>query len=443
MRITNKGSWALVLSGSLGSVCTLAVADEPGGFVEDSSLKLLARNMAQQDDRHEPGVRDSKEWGQGLMGFFESGFTRGQVGFGVDAQAFQAIKLDGGGGTAGTGILPISEPDKNGYDYGKAPGDFSSAGAAVKMRLFDTLVKYGDQLLDNPVIGGDQRILPQTFRGISVTNEAIDGLSLDAGRVSFNRPYNQSGKRRLDTNYGEMPDGEQSRYLSWGGVNYAPAEGLTTSLYAGNLRDVWRQYYAAVDYQLALGEETSLASGVHYYNTRDRGDALLGEIGTNAYSASLGLTHARHTLTLVYQRVNGDTPFDYINGGGSIYLANSQQYSDFAGPHERSWKLQYDYDLSDYLDGLTAMASYSRGKLDMTRADADSPGYADWYNPDGKDASHWERDIALNYSVPSGTFKDLSVALEWAAHRTANGYSAVDDSVDEYRLTLEYPYDLL
>lgn len=150
-----------------------------------------------------------------------------------------------------------------------------------------------------------------------------------------------------------------------------------------------------------------------------------------------------HTVTAVYQRVNGNTPFDYINQGDSVYLDNSQQYSDFNGPHERSWKLQYDYDFAGLgLPGLTASASYSRGEIDLTKADPNSIGYSNWYNPDGKNAFHWERDLTAKYVVQEGKAKDLGLTLRWATNRGNAAYQSVDNNVDEYRVIVDYPLNI-
>lgn len=130
---------------------------------------------------------------------------------------------------------------------------------------------------------------------------------------------------------------------------------------------------------------------------------MLGRIDNNTYSLHFAVGYRQHTVTAVLQKVNGNTPFDYINQGDSIFLDNSQQYSDFNGPNEKSWKLQYDYDFVALgLPGLSASASYSRGKLDLTRVDPDSPGYGGWYSADGKNAKHWERDLDLQYVVQGG-----------------------------------------
>ncbi|PWB33713.1 outer membrane porin, OprD family [Pseudomonas sp. SDI] len=419
-------------------------ADAAEGFVAGSSLDVLARNYYLNRNQRQQGVRDNREWGQGFIGKFESGFTQGTLGFGLDAHAMLGLKLDGGGGTAGSSILPYSSASKDGYAYGKAPDSFSNAGAAVKLKAFDSVLKAGDLFLTNPVIaGGESRMLQQTFRGVSLTNNSIDGLMLEGGQASFTKLYNQSGRQRIGTAYGSLPDDRESRHLNWAGAAWAPVEGLTGSLYAAELKDIWNQYYADIDYTWQLSERVSLNPGLHYYHTQDTGDALLGKIDNNTYSAHFAVNVGYHSVTAVYQRVNGNTPFDYITQGDSVYLDNSQIYSDFNGPNERSWKLKYSYDFAGLgLPGLSTAVSYSRGETDLTKADPNSPGYSRWYSAEGKDARHWERDADLAYVFQQGDFKDLSVRLRWATHRGSQGYSAVDNDVDEYRIIVDYPVSI-
>ncbi len=45
-------------------------------------------------------------------------------------------------------------------------------------------------------------------------------------------------------------------------------------------------------------------------------------------------------------------------------------------------------------------AAYGRGQADLTRVDPDSAGYGYLYNPNGKNAQHWERDLSLRYAFP-------------------------------------------
>nr|WP_256937957.1 OprD family porin [Pseudomonas bubulae] len=422
------------------TIPTYAHADEDStkdGFIEGSSLKIHARNYYMNHDIRSPHADDSKEWGQGFVGKFESGFTQGTVGFGLDAYALLGLKLDGGGGTDGSSILPVSDGN------GKAPTAFSSAGAALKIRAFDTELKAGDMFLTNPVIaGGETRMLPQTFRGVSLTNTSFEGWMFEGGQVSFEKPYNQSGMRRLTTTYGDLGD-QSSKHITWAGASWSGVPEITSNLYAAQLQDIWNQYYYDFDYTWEMSEGITLNPGLHYYHTQDTGKALLGDIDNNTFSLHLALGIDGHKVTAVYQRVNGNTPFDYIYQGDSVYLDNSQQYSDFNGPNERSWKLQYEYDFAGLgIAGLTASASYSRGELDLTKADPDSIGYSNWYNPEGKNAHHWERDLGLKYVIQEGKAKDLAVTLRWATNRDNTAYQSVDSDVDEYRVIIDYPIDV-
>ncbi|UCZ83567.1 OprD family porin [Pseudomonas sp. L5B5] len=425
------------------TIPSLGHAAEEGtseGFVAGSSLKLNARNYYMHRNRQQHND-DNIEWGQGFLGVFESGYTEGTVGFGLDANAMLGLKLDGGGGTDGSSILPISG---SGSDGGKAPGSFSTAGATLKMRAFDTELKAGDLFLNNPVIaGGMSRMLPQTFRGVSLANHSFDGWLIEGGQASFTKLYNQSGHKRIGTAYGTLPSSDKSRHLNWAGVAWSAVPGLTSSLYASELKDIWNQYYYDLDYTYAVNELVSLNPGLHFYHTQDTGQALLGNIDNNTYSLHLTVGVGSHSVTAAYQRVNGNTPFDYINQGDSIYLDNSQQYSDFNGPNERSWKLKYVYDFAGLgLPGLTSGLSYSRGELDLTKVDPGSRGYAKWYSADGKHAKHWERDLDIKYVVQGGKAKDLAVRLQWATNRGGNGYGALDNDTDEYRVIVDYPINV-
>lgn len=421
----------------------MAQADEQAkaeGFIEGSSLNLHFRNAYFNRNNLNTGVRDNREWGQGFVARFESGYTPGTVGFGLDAHAMLGLKLDGGGGHAGTSILPSHF--KNEDELGAAPHSFSTAGAAVKLKAFDTELKAGDLFLTNPVIaGGETRMLPQTFRGVSLTNTSVDGLLLEGGQVSFTKPYNQSGHRRIDTYYGALQDNRDSDHLSWAGASWSGSENITTNLYAAELKDIWNQYYVDFDYTYMVNDLVSLNPGVHFYHTQDTGQALLGDIDNNTFSLHFTVNAGYHSITAAYQRVNGDTPFDYINLGDSVYLDNSRMYSDFNAPNERSWKLQYDYDFAGIgIAGLSSSLSYSRGEADLTKADQNRT-YYDYYNPAGKHATHWERDLDVKYVFQEGNLKDLSVLLRYASHRANQAYASEQDN-DEIRLIVDYPLNV-
>lgn len=96
----------------------------PPGFVEGSTLNGFLRNYYFARDNHDaPSRRDQREWAQGLMLSFRSGYTDTPIGIGLDAHAFYGLRLDGGGGSGGAGVLPLDSA-------GRPADSFSAAGAA-------------------------------------------------------------------------------------------------------------------------------------------------------------------------------------------------------------------------------------------------------------------------------------------------------------------------
>lgn len=422
----------------------------PAGFFSSSSLNGLLRNYYFSRDNHNTPARlDQREWVQGAYLSFRSGYTDTPIGIGVDVHGFYGLKLDGGGGSGGAGLLPL--------DSKKEPeSEFSAAGAALKLRGFDSLAQAGDQYLENPVVaGGVSRVFPQTFRGATLKNYSIPNLMLDAGWVDSTRLRNQSGQSHLTTSYGAsnkagVPADRESPYMTWLGGVYSVPGGLALTVYGGQLSDIWNQYYAGANWPLKLTKMVTLTPYLHYFKTRDQGRSQLGSIDNNTYSGGFTVSGAGQNLTLGLQKVDGNTPFDYIaqDDRTFLYLSNSQQYADFNAPGEKSWKLQYQTSLAFVnAPNMQLSTSYTRGEADLTRVDPANPGYGYIYNASGKDAHHWERDVALRYAVPDGKAKGVTVTLRWAAHRTGDGYTAPgntrgNSNADEYRMIVDYPFSI-
>ncbi|GLF57820.1 hypothetical protein VNPA152081_16760 [Pseudomonas aeruginosa] len=151
---------AIALAVSAGST-QFAVADafvsdqaEAKGFIEDSSLDLLLRNYYFNRDG-KSGSGDRVDWTQGFLTTYESGFTQGTVGFGVDAFGYLGLKLDGTSDKTGTGNLPV-------MNDGKPRDDYSRAGGALKVRISKTMLKWGEMQPTAPVFAaGGSRLFPR------------------------------------------------------------------------------------------------------------------------------------------------------------------------------------------------------------------------------------------------------------------------------------------
>ena len=432
-----KPVWLLVvLSGSTAPAMAAEIPQSAPGLLEGARLEVLSRNFYLNNDYRSPtaaGKSYKQEWAQGFIASFESGFTPGTIGVGVDAHGFLGLKLDGGKGHSGTGLLPLN-------DDGQSEDDYSSAGGALKLKASRTTLAVGEMTVESPVFDtADKRLQPEYASGLLLSSQEFDGVDLQAGHFSAFKNQDASTGKGDFSGYGATT---RNGAIDFIGADLFTGQALGGALYASELSDTWRQYYANL--HTTLGD---LFLDGNLYRTRDQGRASAGAIDTTAYSLLGKYRINAQAFTLAYQKINGDTPFDFV-GGDSIYLANSIKYADFKGPGERSWQARYDLDLGALgIPGLNFMARYVSGRgIDGShapRGGAYNPFDADTgtYRPaQGDGGRHWERDLDLRYTVQSGPAKDLSLQLSHVTHR-ANSAQAGDD-IDRLYIVIQYPLKL-
>ena len=426
----------------VSSVPSMVIAEEKnGGFIEDSSLTVLNRNYYfnrehRNGESSPTGNGYSEAWANAIIAKFESGFTQGTIGVGVDAFAMIGIKLDTGGGRNGGrssfDVLPVNS-------NGEARDEYTKVGGAAKIRAFDTVVKVGDVFPSTPVVAaGDSRLLPESFTGVTATNTSIEGLTVQGGRLhAMSQPVSSNMRDNFATFYAGPVN---SPWVGYFGGDYNLNKNVTLSLYSSRLKDVWNQYYAGTGVNYSLSNELSVFGGLNYYKAVDEGKKLLGDFDNNIWSGKVGVKYGAHTLALSHQRNNGNNDFDYLRQSDSIFLDNSIQYSDFNSPKERSWMVRYDLDMTSYgVPGLSFMTRYGRG------TDADYSNANTTYmrrDADGNpltDQKRWERDIEVKYVVQTGTLKDMSLRLRQANTRA----TTFESDLDEVRVIIEYPLAIL
>jgi hypothetical protein len=432
-----KPLWLLA---ALTASATPAWATEPGqstpGFLEGARLDVLGRNFYLNTDYRSPppgGKSYQQEWAQGFIASFESGFTPGTLGVGVDAHGFLGLKLDGGKGHSGTGLLPLDHD-------GRSESSYSSAGGALKFKASRTTLALGEMTVATPVFDtADKRLQPEYASGLLLSSKEVEGLDLQAGHFSAFKNQNASTARGDFSGYGATTRHASIDFI---GADLFAGQAVGGALYASALSDTWRQYYANL--HASLG---ALLLDGNLYRSRDQGQATAGAIDTTAYSLSGQYRLEAQAFTLAYQKIHGDTPFDFV-GGDSIYLANSIKYADFNGPGERSWQARYDLDLGALgVPGLSFMSRYVSGRgIDGSHAPQGGAynlfdSQRDAYSPQqGRGGRHWERDLDLRYIVQSGPAKGLSLQLSHVSHR-ANAAQAGDD-IDRLYLVIQYPLKL-
>ena len=425
----------------LATTCAAAAQADVSPLLDDATLNLLSRNFFLNNDTRtgHSGNSYNREWAQGFIGRFESGYTAGTVGVGVDAHGFVGVRLDSGGGRAGTGLLPVG-------DSGEAADNYSSAGGALKLRLGDTRLKLGEMEVETPVFDtADKRLQPEYATGALLQGLAGARLSWTAGHFNAFKNQDESSSRSDFDGYGAST---RHQSISLFGLQSIDDDTWGGAVYASELSDTWRQYYGNLHLKQTLSASSRLNWDANVYRTLGTGAERAGAINTTAASLLGKLSIGEQAFSLGYQKISGDTPFDFV-GGDSIYLANSIKYADFNGANEQSWQLRYDLDLSQLLTpGLTFMTRYVRGSnIDGTHApqggaynpyDADLGAYAPNQDDGGK---HWERDIEGKYRVQSGAAKDLALSVSYVTHRGNDAQAGRD--IDRLYVVIEYPLDVL
>jgi len=440
------GAALLALLAPLAAAAAEAPAREAGGgFVEDTRWSLLNRTVYERRD-YQNGARSNggrnavlpraqrsdhaEEWGYGLMGSVESGFTRGPVGFGADAHAYFAQNIEGDDFRVGKiRMLPV---DGQGY----AQDGIARGGAALKARVSSTVLKVGEQRAKAPIFSSsDTRLLPETMRGWLLTSSEFDKLTLQVGHFTGSTDRNARGTGNpLTVNY-LNPKSPRGDAFDFAGGTWKGVPDLSLTAYLGRLKDTWRTGYLGADYTVPLQDRRALHVDLQAYHSKDTGRALAGAIDNTTASLMTTYSHGAHRVGLGWQKVAGDTPFDYVTRG-AIWLGNAAQLSDFNAPHEQSWQLRYELDAAAWgVPGLKLGAAYIRGSgIDGSRVPANG-GYA-WLGY-GKDGRHWERDLWARYTVQSGAAKGLAFLLRYGVHR-ANAAQAELDA-NQIRVAVEYP----
>lgn len=386
-------------------------------FFEDSSATFETRNMYfNRDFRDGTSSQQSKrdEWAQGFMLNFESGYTEGTVGFGLDALGMVGIKLDSSEDRTGTGLLPT-------HDDGKAADEYSKLGLTGKVKISKTELKVGSLIPELPTLQpNDGRILPQTFEGGLLTSNEISNLTVTAGRL-------EKAKDRNDTNWEDIAlNNKNGRFggtfaadnYDLAGLDYKFTDRITGSYHVAQLDDIYRQHFVGMVATQPWGPGT-FGADLRLAISDDQGQARAGKIDNTTANGMLSYALNGHKLSGAYQHVSGDSAFPYVDGADP-YLVNFVQINDFAGADEHSWQLRYDYNFASLgIPGLTFMTRYLSGD-NVSRAD-------------GSEGKEWERNTEFKYVVQTGPLKNVAVRLRNATFRSNFARDA-----DEVRLLVSY-----
>lgn len=400
-------------------------------FVEDAQLSLTAQNFYfGRDYRDGVGQDEVEEWAQGFTLKFQSGYTKGTIGFGLDAIGMLGIKLDSSPGRIGTGLLAADSD-------GRAEDEYSKMALTGKARISETELLVGGLTPVLPLLASNSsRLFPQVWTGAQLTSKDLNRFTFHLGNVGKVKQRNSTNSQDLAT-MGQMGAyngaAESDSYL-YGGVDFDIMPSMKVSLHASELEDFYRRNYLGFKYSLPVGVG-SLFTELRYFTASETGSEDIGEVDNRVISSLLGYSFGGHSFSGGYQKVSGDTAYAYI-GGSDSYLFGEQQISAFAQRDERALHARYDYNFAAMnIPGLTLNVRYVKG--DNVNPENIATPEAAALRAAGKKGHEWERSTDIIYVVQSGPLKDLS--MRW---RNASNRSTYNRGADENRVILSYTFKL-
>ncbi|NKF28059.1 OprD family porin [Pseudomonas sp. BGM005] len=404
---------------------------QASGFFEDTTAKIESRTVYFNRDfrdghtSSDQGASKREESAQGFILNLQSGYTEGTVGFGIDALGMAGFQLDSSPDRSNSGLLPSSGDNPRG-----SKGQYAKMGLTAKVKVSDTVLKYGALLPDLPLLKyNDGRLLPTMFNGAMLTSKEVKDLTFMAARLDkyTARDSTDSQDIRVHCKNKRYACNTTADHFDMYGFDYKINDRLTAQYHYAELEDIYRQHFVGLLANQPLGDGV-LKADLRLLKSADSGDAKAGSIDNRALSGMLSYGSSGHTFSAGWQRMNGDNSMPYLDGSNP-YLVNYVQVNDFAAAQERSWQLRYDYDFKAIgINGLSFLTRYVNG--DHIKV----PGS----DQEGKE---WERDSELKYVIQTGTFKDVSLRLRNATYRT--NYEKFARDVDETRLIVSYNFSVL
>ena len=282
----NKTSLALgVLAVSLGGALSGAAHAE---FLKDSKATLALRNFYIDNNVRNEAKPSAREWGQGFMLNYQSGFTEGPVGFGIDALGLVGVRLDSGGNAtkAGRSRTPGSVFPLSG---GEAEDQFGSLGLTGKVKISKTEARLGTLQPRLPVVlPNDGRLLPQTFEGGQITSNEFDNLTLIGGQLEHTKTRASTDQRSLAIGGANLAKGADSNKFYYAGADYKVTKDLTLQYYYGNLQDFYQQHFLGLVHNWTLPAGTLKTDLRYFASTSDGKNASAagraeGYVGSGYY----------------------------------------------------------------------------------------------------------------------------------------------------------------
>lgn len=413
--------WIAMLAAS----ATLITTNSHANFVEDRNVQLKFKNFYLDRQYATEPHKNWGSWSQGVILDAKSGYHDvGGLQLGVDVLVQHAVRLNGRDRNPDW-VLP--------HANGKQARDFGKVGATLKAKLSNTELRVGEILPATPVVHFDpSRQLLTTYEGVWLESKDLKNTKITLGYLDgINARYENQAHdfnlwpRPLNTALSAENEG---MYVA--GVDYQATPELALSYFYGDVTNIYRQNYIGVAFNKKLDEQNKIATHARYFDNRESGDAIYGELDNQAISLRGAWSHGNHTVDAGWQQMFGEhgpqaTFFPSLAGWVPQPYLSNWSVASFIREDEKSWSLGYTYDFKDVgVPGLTATLRHYEGW--------------DAKNADGSRGQEDENNVIINYVVPEGKLKGVGLNYTYIDVNYDNITNFSD--LEEHRVAVTYNY---
>jgi len=230
--------------------------------------------------------------------------------------------------------------------------------AFAALRVLDQTLAGYRQLVNRPFINPtDNRMLPTTFEGYTLTGSASD--------VSYTGGYLTKVKLRNADSFQWMSNAAggtgPQRGVAYGGATWDFVKNGYVRVDEQYAFDVFNNFYLDGRYPLAIDDKTALTLGAQYIRQKSVGDSQIGTFSTWASGLQAAIVRGPFGAQLYYTQTGRGFDTQSPFGDHASYLYLMQVF--FNGAGEKAWGLGGNVNLASLgVPGLTAAAVYAQGR---------------------------------------------------------------------------------
>ncbi len=221
----------------------------------------------------------------------------------------------------------------------------------IQGNWFDTTLKLGAQQIESPFLNGhDIRLLPKTYRGLTVENKSVENLTLKAFYLTDYMGWTDDDFVKMSS----VGKGGDDEALLAGSIRYnfpIKIVSFDTEVWDYRLEDIFNSTY----FKGTLGkkfESVSLSITPSYLKQDSIGDDLAGQFDTYQYGFNTCAKMAGFDITAFYAKT-GDNDLFVPWGDGKVLI---QQINASGRADEDAYALKLGYDFATI--GAKGLSAY-------------------------------------------------------------------------------------